>query len=71
MAGKPAQDRLATARRHVAEAEHHVARQEMLLERLSRDERRATAATDAREVLDTLKHSLRLAREQLAFELQR
>ncbi|MBV8336297.1 MAG: hypothetical protein JO358_12825 [Alphaproteobacteria bacterium] len=59
------------ARRHVREAEGHVARQEALVERLSHNEKHAALAEQAREILGTLMRSLSLAREHLALELKK
>jgi hypothetical protein len=56
--------------RHVIEAEGHVARQEALIKELDRDGHPELAIT-ARELLVTLKTSLRLAREHLAMELEK
>lgn len=62
---------VAQARRHVAEAEDHIVRQEALLARLSQDYRHAALAAEAREILTTLNHTLNLAREHLALELKK
>ena len=62
MRHKP-QDRLEIARRHVAQAEAEVARQDARV-------RYVELAAQARAILSTLTHSLRLAREQLARELK-
>jgi hypothetical protein len=62
---------VAQARRHVAEAEDHIVRQEALLARLSQDYRHAALAAEAREILTTLNHTLNLAREHLARELKK
>jgi hypothetical protein len=53
------------ARRHVAEGEERVARQELLIAELDRDGHAKLAVT-ARVVLATLETSLGLAREDLS-----
>jgi hypothetical protein len=53
------------ARRHVAEGEERVARQEILIAELDRDGHAKLAVT-ARVVLGTLERSLRLARDDLS-----
>jgi len=55
----------------VAEAKAHIARQEALVAKLSNDQRHLALAAEAKEILTTLKQTLRLAREQLAIELKR
>jgi hypothetical protein len=52
-------------RRHVREAEGHVARQEALVAKLDRDGH-AELAAQARMLLATLQTSLKLAREDLS-----
>ena len=52
------------ARRHVAEGEAHVARQEALIVKLDRDGH-TELAVEARELLATLQASLRLTCEDL------
>jgi len=52
-------DRLSMARRHVAEGEEHVARQEILIAKLDRDGH-SKLAVQARALLATLRTSLRL-----------
>jgi hypothetical protein len=52
------------------EAEGHIARQEALIRELDRDGH-PELAVKARELLATLKTSLRLAREHLAMELEK
>ena len=66
----PDEDPVAQSRRHVREAEAHVARQEALVERLSQDHKLAALAEQAREILDTLRHTHSLARQHLALELR-
>ncbi len=61
---------VATARRHVAEAEQHIADQRNIIEHLERNRHSAQAAI-ARRVLSTLENSLRLAQEHLAREEQK
>jgi hypothetical protein len=68
---KPVESALAQARRHVAQAEDHVARQKTLIERLSKDEKHHALAAEAREILHTLEHTLELARQHLALELKK
>ena len=68
---KPDEDPIAQARRHVREAEGHVARQETLIERLSHNDNHAALAEQAREILGTLRQSLSLAREHLELELKK
>jgi hypothetical protein len=63
------EDPLTMTRRHVLEAEGHVARQEALVAKLDRDGH-AALADEAREFLATLKTSLELAREHLSTELK-
>ena len=65
------EDPIAQARRHVAEAEDHIARQEALVVRLSGDARHVALAVQARVILATLRQTLRLAREHLALELKK
>ncbi len=65
------EDPASQARRHVAEAKAHIARQEALVAKLSNDQRHLALAAEAKEILTTLKQTLRLAREQLAIELKR
>ena len=67
---RSAEDPIAQARRHVAEAEDHIARQEALVVRLSSDLRHAGLAAEAKEILQTLKHTLSLARQHLDLELK-
>jgi hypothetical protein len=68
---KPDEDPVAQARRHVRQAEGHVAVQEALVERLSNNDKHADLANQARGILDTLRHTLSLAREHLALELKK
>jgi hypothetical protein len=58
------EDLLSMARRHVAEGEAHVARQEALIVKLDRDGH-TQLAVEARELLTTLQTSLRLTYEDL------
>lgn len=62
------EDPITQARRHVAEAEQHIARQEALVIRLSNNDRYAALVGVAREVLATLKQTLSLARQHLELE---
>jgi hypothetical protein len=59
------EDRLSMARRHVAEGEERVARQEILIAELDRDGH-PELAVEARELLATLQTSLRLQRDDLS-----
>jgi len=65
------EDPLAQARRHVAEMQGRVERQEALLAKLASDPRHAGLASEAEAILDTLNHTLCLAREHLAIERKR
>lgn len=71
MRDRPDADSVSQARRHVAEAKVHVARQEALVAKLSNDPRHLALAAEAKEILTTLKQTLTLAREQLAIELKK
>jgi len=68
---KSPEDPLAQASRHVAEMQERVERQEALLAKLASDPRHAVLASEAEEILETLNHTLRLAREHLAIELKK
>ena len=70
-ATKRAEDSVFQARRHVAEAEARIERQEALVARLSDSNKHLALASEAREILDTLKHTLRLARDHLTLELRK
>jgi hypothetical protein len=61
---RSAEDSLAMTRRHVLEAEGHIAGQEALVAKLDRAGHVALVA-EAREILTTLRTSLALAREHL------
>jgi hypothetical protein len=65
------EDPLSQARRHVAEAEARIERQEALVARLSDSSKTPQLASQAREILSTLKQTLRLARDHLEFELSK
>jgi hypothetical protein len=67
---KRAEDPVSEARRHVAEAEARIERQEALVARLSDSNKHLSLASEAREILAALKHTLRLARDHLALELR-
>jgi hypothetical protein len=69
MSDRSTEDPLAMIRRHVLEAEGHVARQEALVTKLDRGGNVALAA-HAREILATLKKSLELAQDHLSTELE-
>ena len=71
MTDRRSEDPVSQARRHVAEAKAHIARQEALVAKLSNDQRHLALAAEAKEILTTLKQTLRLAREQLTIELKR
>ena len=68
---KRAEDPVSQARRHVAEAEARIERQEALVARLSDSNKHIALAGEAREILATLKQTLRLARDHLALELKK
>jgi hypothetical protein len=65
---KPVEDPVSQARRHIAELEGYIVRQEAVAAKLSNDERHVASAAEAREILDTLKHTLALTRRHLALE---
>ena len=65
------EDSVSQARRHVAEAEARIERQEALVARLSDSNKHIALAGEAREILATLKQTLRLARDHLALELKK
>jgi hypothetical protein len=65
------EDPVSQARRHVAEAEVRVERQEALAAKLSDSGKNLQLADQAREILGTLKQTLRLARDHLALELSK
>jgi hypothetical protein len=64
------EDPLTMIRRHVLEAEGHVARQRAFVAKLVRSGN-AVVAADARVVLATLEKSLELAREHLSTEIEK
>ena len=68
---KRTEDPVSQARRHVAEAEVRIERQEALVARLSDNNKHIALAKEAREILATLKQTLRLARDHLALELMK
>jgi hypothetical protein len=70
-AARRTEDPISQAHRHVAEAEARIVRQEALVARLSDNSKYAALLDQAREVLATLKDTLRLAREHLALELKK
>ncbi len=61
------EDPIAQAQRHVREAEAHIARQSKLIEELERDGH-TRMAEQARTVLNTIRHTLELARQHLRLE---
>ena len=65
------EDPAAQARRHIAEAEAHIERQKALVARLSDSSKYLSLADQAREILGTLKQTLRLARDHLEYELNK
>jgi hypothetical protein len=68
---KRAEDPVSQARRHVAEAEARIERQEALVVRLSDSNRHIDLAAESRVILATLKQTLSLARDHLALELKK
>ena len=68
---RSAEHPIAQARRHVAEAQGHITRQETLIARLTSDDRHGALAAEAKEILDTLKHTLSLAQRHLELELKK
>lgn len=64
-------DAIAQARRHVAEGQERIERQESLIARLSSDSRHGALAAEAKEILETLKHTLSLAQHHLDLELKK
>ena len=68
---KRAEDPVSQARRHVAEAETRIERQEALVARLSDSDKHIDLAAEARVILATLKQTLLLARDHLALELKK
>jgi len=67
---KRTEDPVSQARRHVAEAEARIERQEALVARLSDNAKHAALADEAREILATMNQTLRLARDHLTTELK-
>jgi hypothetical protein len=65
------EDPVSQARRHVAAAEVRIERQEALVARLSDGSKYFQLANQAKEILNTLQQTLRLAREHLEFELSK
>jgi hypothetical protein len=68
---KPTEDPVSQARRHVAEAEARIERQEALVARLSDSSKYPSLADQATEILGTLNQTLRLARDHLEYELRK
>lgn len=68
---KPVEDPVSQARRHVAEAELRIERQEALVARLADSNKYIILAAEAREILFTLRQTLRLARDHLVLELRK
>jgi len=66
---KPPEDLLTMAQRHVREGEARVARQEVLIAKLTQEGHHA-AATRGTEVLKQMRWSLELSRRHLAFKLE-
>jgi hypothetical protein len=67
MSDRSAEDSLVMTQRHILEAEGHIARQEALIEELDRDGH-PKLAVKAREILETLKTTLRLGQEHLSMQ---
>ena len=67
---KRKEDPVSQARRHVAEAEARIERQEALVARLSDSNKHLALADQAREILATMNQTLRLARDHLTTELK-
>jgi hypothetical protein len=65
------EDPVSQARRHIAEGEASVERQEALVARLSDSNKYLSLAGQARQILGTLKQTLRLARDHLEYELRK
>jgi len=65
------EDPVSQARRHVAEAEARIERQEALVAMLSDSSKHLSLAGQAKEILSTLKQTLRLARDHLEYELSK
>jgi hypothetical protein len=70
-ANRPTEDPISQARRHVAEVEARIERQEALYARLLDSGRHISLAEQAGEILSTLKQTHRLARDHLEFELKK
>ena len=68
---RTSEDPVSQARRHVAEAEARIERQQALVARLSDRSRYSSLAGQAREILGTLEQTLRLARDHLVDELSK
>lgn len=68
---KPTEDPVSQARRHVAEAEARIERQEALVAGLSHSGEHIFLAEQAIEILLTLKQTHRLARDHLALETKK
>jgi PHD/YefM family antitoxin component YafN of YafNO toxin-antitoxin module len=62
---------VARARRHVAEAKDHIARQKALIAKLSKNKKHAALIAPAKEILHILQHTLSLARDHLTIELEK
>jgi hypothetical protein len=71
MSASLVEDPVAQTRRHIAEAERHIARQKALVAKLSKNEKHAALVAEAKDILDTLKHTLGVARDHLAIELRK
>jgi hypothetical protein len=65
------EDPVSQARRHVAEAEARIERQQALVARLSDSTKYSALAGQAREILSTLQQTLQLARDHLELELRK
>jgi len=68
---RPIEDAVSQARRHVAEGEARIERQEALVVRLLNSRKHISLAEQASDILSTLKQTHRLARDHLEFELKK
>jgi len=59
---------IAELERHAADAERRVACQKVIIEQLVRDRHSKRIIIDAQSILNTLEHSLRLAKKHLEIE---
>src|SRR5262249_1753357 len=68
---RPIEDTVSQARRHVAEGEARIERQEALVARLLNSRKHISLAEQASDILSTLKQTHRLARYHLDSELKK